>query len=226
MRQASPYMPTSAQAHRAELEAVLRLGESLGLKQGLPYVRHWSAAPDFLALLIEHMRRERPAVIVECGSGLSTLILARVCALEGRGQVWSLEHEPNCAAQTRAALARYDLARLATVLYAPLRRYRLDAEEYDWYDLSGLAVQAIDLLVVDGPPGRLGPLARYPAMPLLHGRLTPGCTIFLDDADRPDEQAIVARWCDEHRDLRLMRPSTVRGCAVLRFPPHEAAEAL
>lgn len=218
--------PAEALAHRAELEAVLRLGEALGLEQGLPYVRHWSAAPDFLALLVEHLRRVRPAVIVECGSGLSTLILARVCALEGRGRIWSLEHEPDCAAQTREALARYGLERVATVLAAPLRRYRLGAEEYDWYDLSGLPASAIDLLVVDGPPGRLGPLARYPALPLLYGRLAPGCTIFLDDAHRPDEQAIVARWCAEYRDLTLERPATARGCAVLRCPPQGTSEAL
>ncbi|MFN3594564.1 MAG: class I SAM-dependent methyltransferase [Thiobacillaceae bacterium] len=210
--------PAEAQAHRAELEAVLRLGEGLGLRQGLPYVRHWSAAPDFLALLVAHLRRERPAVIVECGSGLSTLILARVCALEGRGRVWSLEHAPDFAAYTREALDRYGLARVASVLDAPLRRYRLDAEAYDWYDMSGLPEQAIELLVVDGPPGRLAPLARYPALPLLRARLAPGCTIFLDDADRPDERACVARWCAEHPDLTLKRPATVRGCAVLRCP--------
>lgn len=210
--------PAEARAHRAELEAVLRLGEALGLRQGLPYMQHWSAAPDFLALLVDHLRRERPAVIVECGSGLSTLIQARVCALNGHGQVWSLEHEPDCATQTREGLARYGLARVATVLDAPLRRYRLDAAEYDWYDLSGLAAQTIDLLVVDGPPGRLGPLARYPALPLLRRRLAPRCTIFLDDADRPDERAIVARWCTEYSDLTLDRPATARGCAVLRCP--------
>lgn len=218
--------PAEARDHWAELEAVLRLGEALGLEQGLPYVRHWSAAADFLTLLVEHLRRERPAVIVECGSGLSTLILAQVCALEGRGRVWSLEHEPGCAAQTRDAIARYGLARVATVLHAPLRRYRLDAEEYDWYDLSGLPEQAIELLVVDGPPGRLAPLARYPALPLLRARLAPGCTIFLDDADRPDERAIVARWCAEYPAFELGRPATARGCAVLRAQPAVASEAL
>ncbi len=218
--------PAEAQAHKAEIEAILGLGEALGLNQGLPYTRHWSAAPDFLALLVEHLRRERPAVIVECGSGLSTLILARVCAIDGRGLVWSLEHAPNCAAQTRDALARYGLARVANVLDAPLRRYRLDGEAYDWYDLIGLPSRAIDLLVVDGPPGSLGPLARYPALPLLRARLAPGCTIFLDDADRPDERAIVARWCAECPDLMLNRPATERGCAVLRCPSQGASEAL
>lgn len=218
--------PAEAQALRAELEAHLRLGETLGLSEGLPYVRHWSAAPDFLALLVGHLRRARPALIVECGSGLSTLIQAQVCAIEGHGRVASLEHEPDCAAQTRAALARYGLARVATVLDAPLCRYRLDAEDYDWYDLSGLPAQAIDLLVVDGPPGRLGPLARYPALPLLRGRLAPGCTIFLDDADRPDERAVIARWCEEYPEFTIERPATARGCAVLHCPSQGTSEAL
>lgn len=208
--------PAEAQALRTELEATLALGEALGLTKGLPYARYWSAGPDFLALLIEHQRREKPAVIAECGSGLSTLFLARGCALLGRGRVWSLEHEPNCAALTREALARYGLERVAYVLNAPLRRYRLGAEGYDWYDLSGLPARAIELLVVDGPPGRLGPLARYPALPLLHGRLASGCALFLDDADRPDEQATVARWRAEFPDFGLERVPTERGCAILR----------
>lgn len=210
----------------AELEAYLDLGARLGLRQGLPYMRHWSAGADFLSLLVDHVLAHRPSAIVECGSGLSTLMLARCCALNGDGRVWSLENDPDCAAHTRDALARYGLEQVVRVVDAPLRRYSLNTQEFDWYDLGGLPTRAIELLIVDGPPGRLGPLARYPALPLLRERLAPRCTIFLDDAARPDEQAIVARWCAEHPDLALDRPATERGCAVLRRRSQASSEAL
>lgn len=210
----------------AELEAYLDLGARLGLRHGLPYVRHWSAGADFLALLVEHVLAHRPKVIVECGSGLSTLMLARCCALNSVGRVWSLEHEPDCAAHTREALARYGLEQVARVVDAPLRRYRLNTQEFDWYDLGGLPEVAIDLLVVDGPPGRLAPLARYPALPLLFARLDRAGTVFLDDAARPDEQAILSRWRTEFPDLAMTEVETGRGCAVLQRRSQASGEAL
>jgi hypothetical protein len=209
-----------------ELSGYLDLGARLGLRQGLPFVRHWSAGADFLTLLVDHVLGTQPATIVECGSGLSTLLLARCCALNGKGRVYSLEHLPEHAAAIRAELARYDLGAYATVLDAPLRPYRLGSGTYPWYALAGLPGQGIDLLVVDGPPGRSAPLARYPALPLLHGRFAPACTVFLDDAARPDERAILMRWRTEFPDLELSEPYTERGCAVLRRRSQSPDEAL
>jgi predicted O-methyltransferase YrrM len=210
----------------AELEAYLDLGARLGLRQGLPYVRHWSAGADFLTLLVEHVLAARPIMIVECGSGLSTLMLARCCALNGAGRVYSLEQGSAYAARSRAELARYGLEAYATVLHAPLRPYSLHGEIHTWYALAGLPQAPIDLMVIDGPPGRSAPLARYPALPLLFDRLGPAGTVFLDDAARPDEQAILARWRAEFPDLDLTQVRTGRGCAVLRRRPQSSTEAL
>lgn len=210
----------------AELDAYLDLGAKLGLRQGLPYTRHWSAGADFLALLVEHVLAARPDHIVECGSGLSTVMLAGCCALTGVGRVLSLEHLPEHATACRAELARYDLEGHAIVLDAPLRPYTLGAETHAWYDLTGLPETMIDLLVIDGPPGRLAPLARYPAMPLLFARLGPAGTVFLDDAARPDEQAILRRWRREFPDLVVTEMDTGRGCAMLQRQPQPSGEAL
>ena len=210
----------------AELEAYLDLGERLGLRQGLPYVRHWSAGADFLTLLVNHVLARRPETIVECGSGLSTLMLARCCALNGIGRLYSLEQAPEHAVRCRAELSRYGLEARATVLDAPLRPYTLGNERHVWYDLADLPAAAIDLLVIDGPPGRLAPLARYPALPLLFDRLAPACAIYLDDAARPDEQVILKRWQAEFPDLAVTEVHTGRGCALLQRRPQARAEAL
>lgn len=209
-----------------ELEAYLDLGARLGLRQGLPYVRHWSAGADFLALLVEHVLETGPATIVECGSGLSTLMLARCCQLNGRGRLYSLEHAAEHAARSRTELDRYGLASQADVMVAPLRPYELGDGRRLWYDLANLTVQGIDLLVIDGPPGRLAPLARYPALPLLYHRLSPASRIYLDDAARPDEWAILQRWQSEFPDLIVSEVKTARGCAILERRPQPIGEAL
>ncbi len=211
---------------RAALEACLALGERLGLRQGLPYVRHWSAAADFLGLIIDHILAHRPHTIVECGSGLTTLFMARTCAMVERGRLFGLEHAPEHAACCRAELERYGLAGWATVLDAPLRPWVLGGERYLWYDLAALPQVPIDLLVIDAPPGRLARLARYPALPLLHARLSPACTLFLDDAARSGEREILARWRAEFANFVVTEPPTERGCAVLRRSAQSGGEAL
>jgi hypothetical protein len=54
----------------------------------------------------------------------------------------------------------------------------------------------VDVLVVDGPPGDTGLLARYPAVPVLRKAMSPTCVVLLDDANRADEQAIGKRWAE------------------------------
>ena len=72
------------------------------------------------------------------------------------------------------------------------------------------------MLVIDGPPETTGPLARYPAGPLLFPRLKPGASIFIDDAHRHDEKEAVARWLRERPDLTCTWVPSEKGCAVLR----------
>lgn len=192
------------------------LCDRLGLPRDIAYDPRWSAAADFLELIAGHVLAAGPAAIVECSSGATTVVLARCCALNGRGRVWSLENGAEFAARTRAELARLGLADYATVVDAPLVGQALDGRDFQWYDLAGLAVAEIDMLVIDGPPGFLQPLSRYPALPLLHGRLAAGATVFLDDAGRPDERAIVAAWRRAYPDLDARYLANARGCAILR----------
>lgn len=197
------------------LAAYLALGERLGLTDGLPVDPTWSAAPDFLEAIVAHALAARPATIVECSSGLTTLMLARCCALNGRGRVFSLENGPEFAARTRAELARYGLDRHASVIDAPLLPCVLGGQTFQWYDLAGLAVTSIDMLVIDGPPGFIQRHSRYPALPMLFERLAEGWAAFLDDAARPDERELVARWQAEYH-LAHHYLETQRGCSILQ----------
>lgn len=210
--------------HFRQLEALQGLYVELQLDKSLPPTRGWAASPDFLIELARHAREARPATVVECSSGTSTVVLARTLQLNGRGKVYSLEHDPHYAQQTRELLARHGLADWAVVLDAPLEPIALGNASYQWYRAAVLpALPAIDMLVIDGPPQAIGRLARYPAGPVLLPRLAPGGALFLDDAARPDEQEAVQRWLAEFTDLRADTRPCEKGCAVLLRPAVSAA---
>ncbi|HEX6637131.1 MAG TPA: class I SAM-dependent methyltransferase [Steroidobacteraceae bacterium] len=148
----------------------------------------WSAQLEFLeASLREARATDGP--ILECGSGLSTLLIGAVAQACG-GRVWSLEHEPRWADRVQRALRRYHI-RSVTLCRAPVRSYG----DFDWYELSSLQTLPgkISLVICDGPPGgtRGG---RYGLVPVLLDKLRTDCTILLDDGAREQERAIAARW--------------------------------
>lgn len=199
-----------------QLEALHGLYAELDLRGSLPPTRGWAASPDFLLVLARHARAAKPRCVVECSSGISTLVLARCLQLNGAGRVISLEHDRHYAEQTRAQLRQHGLQDWALVLDAPLQPQTLGAASYGWYDLSALPADlAIDMLAIDGPPQATGALARYPAGPQLFPLLAPGAHVFLDDADRQDEVAILQQWQAEFPQLQQSTRPCEKGCAVL-----------
>ena len=181
-----------------QLEALQNLNAVLPTSDVLPATRGWAASPDLLLALVDLVITERPSLIVECGSGASTLWLALALRRFGiDGRIIALDHDPVFAGKTRDFLARHDVLDLAEVRDAPLESFSLDGETYSWYartaweDLAG-----IDLLFVDGPPAATGHQARYPALPLLNKSLSPIATIVLDDLIVPDMREVLPRWLD------------------------------
>lgn len=156
----------------------------------------WAADPVLADELVRALCRRRPARVVECGSGWTTVLTAACLEVLGTGEVVALEHEQGYARRTRELVAACGAADRAEVLLAPLERQDLDGEQRPWYARD--AVQAIegpvDLLLVDGPPGFLASEIRYPAVPLLRDRLADGCLVVLDDGYRSDEARIARAW--------------------------------
>ena len=186
----------------------------LGLSQPLPYTLDWSAAPDFIGLIVEHALQAKPEIIVECSSGLTTLVLARCCQLNERGRVISLENGEEYAEQTLQKLCEFGLADYSHVIHAPLEKVSLD-RDYDWYSLKALPEVSIDMLVIDGPPGFIQKNSRYPALPLLFDKFSKQANVFLDDAARDDEKELVAQWLSEFSGVEHEYLDFERGCSVL-----------
>src|SRR5487761_375972 len=201
-----------------QLEALQNLNAVLPASDVLPATRGWAASPDLLMVLVDLVIAERPSLVVECGSGASTLWLAlamRRFKIDGR--IVALDHDPVFGAKTRDLLARHDVGDLAEVRDAPLESFSLDGETYSWYarraweDLTG-----IDLLFVDGPPATTGHQARYPALPLLSSSLSPVATAVLDDLVVPDMQEVLRLWLDAHPDFGSEILPLEKQAAVLR----------
>lgn len=151
----------------------------------------WSADEDYLARLLREAESTK-GCIVECGSGLSTLLLATVAARTGV-EVHSLEHNEEWRQRVLGALAAHGLTG-ATVHSAPLKNYG----DFDWYTLPPQLPDNVSLVVCDGPPSAtLG--GRYGMLPVLRSHFASECTILLDDAVRAPEIAILDRWEAEAR---------------------------
>lgn len=167
-------------------------------------------------MLADYCLQHKPENIVECSSGLSTLILARCCQLNAKGKVISLENGPEFAEQTRNQLKQFKLDDYASVQHTPLINISLDDQTFSWYDLDKINIDSIDLLVIDGPPGFMQSQSRYPALPLLSRFFSDQVRIFLDDAARDDEQLIVERWLDTYPIFEHQYHDTERGCSILK----------
>lgn len=156
----------------------------------------WAADPVFADELMRTLCRRRPAQVVECGSGWTTVLVA--CCLEelDAGRIVALEHKERFARRTRELVAACGCANRAEVRLAPLSSQNVDGDDRVWYDASVVQSIAgpIDLLLVDGPPGSLAQEVRFPAVPLLRGRLANDCLVLLDDGYRGDEARIARAW--------------------------------
>jgi predicted O-methyltransferase YrrM len=148
--------------------------------------------PAGLVMVCNEIMYANRTTIVECGSGVSTVVLARLLRSRSRGTLIALEHDAGWAARVSELLAAEALDHVAQVVHAPL------SGDPRWYDRAALRELPadIDLLIVDGPPAYVAgdELRRAPALELLDPRLAPGATVVLDDVDRAGERDVLAGW--------------------------------
>ncbi len=200
-----------------QLETLTGLYSTLDMQHPLPLTRHTAASPDFLHLLANEIFRVKPTLIVEVGSGTSTLVAAYCLKKIGRGKIISLDHLEKYATITRQTVESHELDKFATVVHAPLKQFSQSENNLLWYDDSALEqVESIDLLIVDGPPKNVSALARYPAISLLRSKLHKDTVVLLDDGDRVEETQTVNLWKKEHGLVGEFQ-TIEKGAFVCRF---------
>lgn len=205
--------------HHLQIEAYLSLHAFLQPHFPFPPMGPEAVAPDLALILASQILQARPNVIIELGSGVSTLVAGYVLQRNGRGRLISLEHSEAFAAAAADSVARHGLNEYVQVVHSPLKTLVICGEDYQWYDRGFLRMldhHSVELLLVDGPPGFIGKLSRYPAMPVLHDYLARNTIVILDDADREDERSIASRWSTEYPKFNAVHLPTIKGTLVLK----------
>jgi predicted O-methyltransferase YrrM len=193
----------------SEQQALTQLLTGYPPRAPLPIVAGWAMVPSGLLWLVDYIEQTRPQLVVECGSGTTTLWICLALERAGGGRLVSLEHSEEYAARTQELLDRHGVAAFGEIRHAPLTEVSTKRGSFSWYGVDPGSLTAIDLLVVDGPPGATGPLARYPAMSVLGGGLKPAARVVADDVDRPDEQEVIRLWLED--EPRLSRAHKLGG---------------
>lgn len=174
----------------------------------------WPVSSDFALFLMQRVVLEQYDLIVEFGSGMSTVLLAKTLATaaERTGnkppRFVSFDHLERYYNQTKDHLDQAGLGESVDLVLAPLAEWKgLDGAAQDYYDcrkkLNELArskspVFKRILVIVDGPPASTGPQARYPAGPIIADSFPKAHIDFvLDDYIREDEKETAQRWLSE-----------------------------
>lgn len=175
----------------------------------LPNLGSWKADTGFLHQIVDRIAAAPVRQVVELGSGASTLVIAKALALHGGGALTSYDQHPDFVAATKAWLSDHNLQ--AELLVAPLD---LPPPNWGgrWYRLSHVPAM-IDLLVIDGPHWTLNPMVRG-AAETLFDRIAPGGTIMLDDAARPGERVVAARWKRNWPQFEWRYRASIKGTLI------------
>jgi predicted O-methyltransferase YrrM len=201
-----------------QMDGLASIYTTLRPTTGLPPMSRWAIGADLGAHLVRRVRETQPESIVELGGGVSTLLLALALRDVENCRIISIDHDPGFAAQTRSWLTQHGVLQHVDVVTAPLVEHEVDGEIKLWYDLAQVDLpDVIDVLLVDGPPGATGPLARLPAVPLLRERLAPDSFIVVDDANRRDERQMIALWCERYDLVVTRRLHHAKGTIELRL---------
>ena len=150
----------------------------------------WSAKEEYIKEILRYSY-EGKGPILECGSGLSTILCGNIADTVGR-EIHTLEHMPLYANQVSETLKRYGIK--------SVRLHVTDLKNhgsFSWYDPPMETMpRDFSMVICDGPPGGT-PGGRYGLLAVMKGYLRSGCVIVLDDANRSEEAEILSLWAEE-----------------------------
>ena len=191
-----------------QTQALIQLTQLLDFKSPIPPTRSWAASPDLLLTITEIVRKYRPGLVVELGSGVSTLVAAKA----GARKVVSIDNSDEFGGKTISLLKDHKV-RGVDVRIAPLQPY---ANGFTWYDTSKIKdLKKIDLLIVDGPPGSKNPEARYPALAEFKDKLSAKAVIIIDDIHREGERKLAEDFAKGMPNHQLVILDHEKGTAVI-----------
>lgn len=179
----------------------------------------WAASANLIKLIMEILFETKPNNTFELGSGLTTVIIGHCHKKIGKGKLIALEHDKQHMERTQVMVNTHKLNDFVTIVFAPLKEYQINGQKWLWYDdniLKTIKTNSIDFLFIDGPPGYLQPLSRYPALPLLQKYIKDSAIAVMDDANRDSEKEIMQKWQDENKNIQYETDKMDKGAFIIR----------
>ena len=243
----------TAKHTQQQLQSLMGVHQQLNSGRSLPQFNDWSITPDVAQILTKSVQQEKYDLIIEFGSGVSTLVMATTLQAQNatetavplqerlmdrsaakatfqnrkdwqgeseivpdatRGydlpkQIVTFEHNQIYFHALQKDVADSGVQHLVETIYAPLIDCIFSGQEYLFYRCEPVLQQLSRLfegrkakisVFVDGPNAANN--SRYPSLPLILRHLGEHqIDIYLDDANREEEQQIMQQW----RELLLAR---------------------
>ena len=204
----------------SQLESLSWLQRRLLATTQLPSLRNWACSPDVLLRLHTHIIETKPKIVVEFGSGASTIVIADALHQNGTGTLISVEHSETYFDETLSELQQNHLQHWVELRLGKLETWsdkHLNSADVLplWYPTSVLTdIENIDLLWIDGPPGNTCLYSRYPALPALYKQFSDNIEIWVDDTVRQEEKDICESWATEY-EFNLQYHALEKGLGIL-----------
>jgi predicted O-methyltransferase YrrM len=201
------------------LAGLMQIQASMSGKPLLKPMRGWAMSPDAMAVILTRLQEFAAPLVVEFGSGQSTVIFAASVRHKG-GRLVSVDHDHAYSEEIRRQVFSCGLSDYVEYVLSPLR------EEVSTgirsYDLSLMSAVQPDLILVDGPPYTEGDTTRLAPLRWAVTHCRPGGSVFLDDASRPYEKRSLQELQKDFPGLIVIPHSAEKGLAELRLPPAAA----
>lgn len=165
----------------------------------------FSLNPYTIVHILNEILLNNKKQIVEFGSGISTIIIARFIQINNLDiNFLSIDNNSQWSRFIKKEMCRYGCEKFVNLEVGEIAELTQPYdEEYNsksWYNLTkvkksiGNLQKEIDLVIVDGPSTGFSEYARYPTIPIIKDYLSSNVTIFLDDTRRSGEKEILTKW--------------------------------
>lgn len=202
-----------------QIQNVLNLFALADIQAPMPPARDTTWSPGALSVVLAHLLEEQPELVVECGSGSSTVwmaLVARRCGI--RTRIVSLESDDNQRDQTIALAQSQGVSDLVDVRKAPSTEVGVGDRLQPWCDPKTTDdLHDIGLFVVGRPRDTANSQERYSELTVLLGRMAADAIVVFNDADRLDEQGVLSTWLSANPGLVEELSPSEEGVAVLRI---------
>lgn len=157
-----------------------------------------------LAYILNEIIINRRNNIIEFGSGISTILMAKLAYKKKLNiKITSIDEDKEWIVELEDMLSKENLKNSVKFIHSPIINVNFKNENYLWYDEMKIANKCgsdkFDIIIVDGPKTfeERKAAIRYHALNFMQNKLKNEYVVFLDDAKRKGEMQVLTKWKKE-----------------------------